>query len=130
MFHPRALAGLALALTLPSLVFAAPLAEDEIDLALVAEEICPLAILDLTLEAPKQLGVTLYSPCHAGQTVVLDHGGLVLTTAVSEIGAVYASLPMVAPDAPVTVTFENGMMADALPPGAPLENLQQVSARY
>lgn len=130
MFHSHALVGLALALSLPGIGWAASQIEDAGDPLMVAEQICPQAILDLTLEGPQQLGVMLYSPCHAGQDVVLDHAGLVLSTTVSAQGGVYASLPKLAPDAPVTVTFENGLMAEALPPGAPLSNLQQVSAHY
>lgn len=135
MFHTRPLAAIALVLTLPSLLAAAPLAEapfaeDGPDLALAAEAHCPQAILDLTQEGPSQLGVTLFSPCHAGQSVVLDHAGLVLSLPVSEIGGAYASLPLLQPGQPVTVTFEGGLMTEALAPAAALEKLQQVSARW
>ena len=122
-------AGLAFALMLPAAVASAdPLVEDE---ALFAEALCPQAILDLTAEGPRQMGVMLYSPCHAGQTVVIDHAGLVLATQVSSIGDVYASMSVVDPAQPVTMTFENGMMAEAMPPVTEqIDNLQHVSARW
>lgn len=127
MFHRRTIAALALFLTLPSLGSATSLAEDGPE---AAEAHCPQAILDLTEEGPNQLGVTVFSPCHAGQGIVLDHAGLAVSLSVSENGGAYASLPLLQADQPVTVTFEDGMMAEAMPPVQRLERLQQVSARW
>lgn len=95
-----------------------------------AESSCAAPILDLTAEGRAQLGVTLLAPCHAGEQVVVDHGGLMLTSVVSAQGGVYASLPLLTVDAPVTVTFADGTMAEAYVSKPQLEHIQDVAARW
>jgi hypothetical protein len=109
---------------------------DPEDLALdaalaAAESSCAPAIVDLTVEAPSQLGVTLLAPCYSAGKVIVDHGGLVLTSALSPMGTLYVSLPVLVSDAPVTVTFADGRMAEAYvtQPSA-VEAVQDVSARW
>jgi hypothetical protein len=124
-----------LAVLLPlDAAFAGPI--DPRDLALdaalaAAESSCAPAIVDLTIEAPGQLGVTLLAPCYAAGKVVVDHGGLVLTSALSPMGTLYVSLPVLVSDAPVTVTFADGHMAEGYvaQPGA-VEAIQDVAARW
>lgn len=109
---------------------------DPEDLALdaalaAAESSCAPAIVDLTVEAPEQLGVTLLAPCYASGKVIVDHGGLVLTSALSPMGALYVSLPVLVSDAPVTVTFADGRMAEAyVPQTGTVEVVQDVAARW
>ena len=106
-------------------------ADAALDAALAAAEAsCAAPILDLTAEGRAQLGVTLLAPCRAGEKVVLDHGGLVLTSVISAQGGVYASLPMLVSDAPVTVTFADGTMAEAYVSKPQLEHIQEVAARW
>ena len=106
-------------------------ADAALDAALAAAEAsCAAPILDLTAEGRAQLGVTLLAPCRAGEKVVLDHGGLVLTSVISAQGGVYASLPMLVSDAPVTATFADGTMAEAYVSKPQLEHIQEVAARW
>ncbi len=106
-------------------------ADAALDAALAAAEAsCAAPIVDLTAEGQAQLGVTVLAPCHAGEKVVLDHGGLMLTSVISAQGGVYASLPMLVVDAPVTVTFADGTMADAYVSKPQLEHIQDVAARW
>lgn len=124
-----------LAVLLPLNVAFAGVIDPE-DLALdaalaAAESSCAPAIVDLTVEAPGQLGVTLLAPCYAAGKVIVDHGGLVLTSALSPAGTLYVSLPVLVSDAPVTVTFADGRMAEAYvtQPGT-VEAVQNVSANW
>lgn len=106
-------------------------ADAAIDAALAAAEAsCAAPILDLTAEGQAQLGVTVLAPCRAGEKVVLDHGGLVLTSVISAQGGVYASLPLLVADEPVTVTFADGTMAEAYVSKPQLEHIQEVAARW
>lgn len=106
-------------------------ADAALDAALAAAEAsCAAPILDLTAEGQAQLGVTVLAPCRAGEKVVLDHAGLVLTSVISAQGGVYASLPVLAADEPVTVTFADGTMAEAYVSKPQLEHIQDVAARW
>ena len=106
-------------------------ADAALDAALAAAEAsCAAPILDLTAEAPAQVGVTLLAPCHAGEKVVLDHGGLMLTSVISAQGGVYASLPVLSADEPVTATFADGTMAEAYVAAPAINNIQDVAARW
>jgi hypothetical protein len=132
------LKGAALALALsggaPGAAFAQNVpdpADLALDMALAeAEGSCAPVVLDLTMEAATQVGVTLLAPCHAGEQVVLDHAGLVLVLQASGQGAFYVSLPVLAEDSPVTVTFEDGSMAETMVRPAGLEAVQDVAARW
>jgi hypothetical protein len=124
-----------LALMLPlNAAVAGPI--DAEDLALdaslaAAEGSCAPAIVDLTIEAPGQLGVTLLAPCYATGKVIVDHGGLVLTSALSQMGTLYVSLPVLVAGDPVTVTFADGRMAEAFVKPAPaVSAVQDVAARW
>ena len=108
---------------------------DSADLALdaalaEAEASCAPAILDLTLEAAAQVGVLVLAPCHAGERVVLDHAGMVLVLVAGAQGDLYLSMPVLAMDSPVTVTFEDGTMAQAPVMPIGLGALQDVAARW
>lgn len=105
-------------------------ADAALDAALVEAESCPMALMDLTAAAVDQMDVTLLAPCYAGQSVVMDHAGLILTGTLSANGALYASLPILQLDAPVTVTFADGMMADAVLTAPVIQNVQDVAARW
>jgi hypothetical protein len=103
-----------------------------LDAALAAAEAgCAPAIVDLTAEGPGQVGVTLLAPCYAGEMVTIDHGGLILTSALSSGGSLYVSMPVLEPDAAVTVTFQGGLMADAtMPESRALQDVQEVAAQW
>lgn len=106
-------------------------ADQALDAALAAAEgSCAPAILDLTLEAAAQVGVLVLAPCHAGQRVVLDHAGMVLVLVAGAQGDLYLSMPVLALDSPVTVTFADGTMAQAPVMPAGLGALQDVAARW
>lgn len=105
-------------------------ADMALDAALAQAESCPMALLDLTAQAVDQIEVTLLAPCYSGQSVVLDHAGLVLTGTLSANGALYVSLPLLQADQPVTVTFADGMMADAMLAAPAIQNVQEVAARW
>ena len=104
-------------------------ADVALDAALAEAEASPQDVLDLTAEGPAQVGVTLLAPCHAGETVVMDHAGLALKAVLSVNGALYVSLPRLQSDAPVTVTFADGTMAEAYLPTA-VSDIQEVAARW
>lgn len=129
----RMLGGLlAFGLTLPLAAMAeVPLdpADVALDAALAEAEASPQDVLDLTAEGPAQVGVTLLAPSHAGETVVMDHAGLALKAVLSGNGALYVSLPRLQSDAPVTVTFADGTMAEAYLPTA-VSDIQEVAARW
>lgn len=105
-------------------------ADAALDAALAISEGCPPALIDLTAASVDQIEVTLLAPCYAGQNVVLDHAGLVMAGTLSANGAFYASLPLLTAHAPVTVTFANGMMAEAVLAAPAIENVQEVAARW
>lgn len=129
----RMLGGLlAFGLSLPLAAMAeVPLdpADVALDAALAEAEASPQDVLDLTAEGPAQVGVTLLAPSHAGETVVMDHAGLALKAVLSVNGALYVSLPRLQSDAPVTVTFADGTMAEAYLPTA-VSDIQEVAARW
>lgn len=104
-------------------------ADVALDAALAEAEASPQDVLDLTAEGPAQVGVTLLAPSHAGETVVMDHAGLALKAVLSVNGALYVSLPRLQSDAPVTVTFADGTMAEAYLPTA-VSDIQEVAARW
>lgn len=98
------------------------------DAALAEAESCPL-VFDLTAQSAMQMGVFLLASCRAGETVILDHAGMKLRLTASPSGALSASLPVLDMDAPVTVTFADGMIAEAtLSP--PISGIQHVAARW
>lgn len=102
-----------------------------LDVALAgAEASCAPAILDLTPEAAAQVGVLVLAPCHAGQRVVLDHAGMVLVLVAGAQGDLYLSMPVLASDSPVTVTFGDGTMVQALVTPGGLGLVQDVAARW
>ena len=102
-----------------------------LDLALAeAEASCAPVVLDLTMEAAAQVGVLLLAACHAGEQVVLDHAGLVVVLQAGPQGDAYVSIPVLAMDSPVMVTFEDGTMAQALLAPAGVEAVQDVAARW
>ncbi len=105
-------------------------ADAALDAALAQAESCPMALIDLTVAAMDQMDVTLLAPCYGGQNVVLDHAGLVMTGKLSANGTLYVSLPVLQADAPVTVTFADGMMAEAILSAPAIRNVQDVAARW
>lgn len=105
-------------------------ADAALDAALAQAESCPMALIDLTASAVSQMDVSVLAPCYGGQSVVLDHAGLVMTGTLSANGALYVSLPMLQADAPVTVTFADGMMAEAVLSAPEVSNVQDVAARW
>lgn len=125
--------GSLLVLTFPCAVAAGPVvgpADAALDAALAEAEASTPDLLDLTAEGPAQVGVTLLAPRHAGETVVMDHAGLALKAALSGNGALYVSLPRLQRDAPVTVTFADGTMAEAYLATPALSDIQEVAARW
>ena len=59
------------------------------------------------------IGVSLSAPCDAGQRVVLRHAGLAVTARTSDQGKLTLALPGMAPEATVSVLFEDGTQATA-----------------
>jgi hypothetical protein len=98
------------------------------DAALAEAEACPV-VFDLTAESFTQMDVFMLAPCRAGESVILDHAGMVLRLTASEQGALAAVLPILDADAPVTLTFADGTMADATLT-FPISNVQDVAARW
>lgn len=130
---PGSLLASLLVLMFPLAVAAGPAvdpADAALDAALAAAEANPPDLLDLTAEGPVQVGVTLLAPSHAGETVVVDHAGLALKAVLSVNGALYVSLPRLQSDAPVTVTFADGTMAEAYLPLPAVSDIQEVAARW
>lgn len=131
----KILSGAALAVGLSGAAFAQSAldpADVMLDAALAEAEGagCAPVILDLTMEGARQVGITLLAPCHAGERVVLDNGGLALVLVASARGDLYLSMPVQAMDSPVSVTFEDGTMAQALLRPVGLDNLEDVAARW
>lgn len=105
-------------------------ADTALDAALMASEACPQDVLDLTAETPIRMGVLLLSPCHAGETVVVDHAGFMIQTQLAGNGALYIALPSAEADAAVTVTYRDGTMQEAYLAPPAIEHIQDVAARW
>lgn len=83
---------------------AAPLADQTAD--------CPVT-LDVFAAPGATLDVALLAPCHAGERIVLRHGGLAVTGKASVAGSLAASLPGLDKDGSVSVIFADGTRIDA-----------------
>lgn len=123
----------AVALTLSlGMAHAAPfdgMSPEAADALLAEAEDCPL-VFDLTALGPDRMEILLLAPCHAGESVVLDHAGLILRVPTSENGALFAAIPMLDAEAPVTLTFADGTMAEAMVMPQPVTEIQDVAARW
>ena len=104
-------------------------ADARIDAALAGAEACPL-VFDVAAAGPGQMEILLLAPCHAGENVVLDHVGMVLRVSTSNDGTLSASLPMLDAESPVTLTFADGTMADALMAPPPVTEAGTVAVRW
>jgi hypothetical protein len=101
-----------------------------LDRALAVVETCAPGILDVTAESTSRMGVLVLAPCHVGESVVLDHAGIVVQTVVAGNGALYVRLPILQADALVTLTYADGTMQEAylLPRG--LTRIEDTAARW
>lgn len=101
-----------------------------LDAALAAAEACPQDVLDLTAVSAAQMDVMLYSPCHAGERVVLDHAGVTVTVKLSANGALFTALPVLGRELPVTATFANGAVTEAYLAPPPIAHIQDTAAHW
>ena len=82
---------------------------------------CPVT-LTLTRAGRAMLDVALAAPCHAGERVVLRHGGLAITARVSDAGRVLMTLPGMEAEGRVSIRFPDGTeaLAEADLPDLPI----------
>lgn len=69
--------------------------------------------LDLLIEPPAMIGLTLLAPCHVNQRVVLRHAGLAVTGRTTATGALFTTLPALDKAGEVEVLFADGKTASA-----------------
>ena len=69
--------------------------------------------LDLIAQPGAMIGLTLLSPCHADQRVVLRHAGLAVTGRTSASGTLFATLPALTAVSVVEAMFPSGEVATA-----------------
>lgn len=77
-----------------------------------AADACAIT-LDLMSEANAMIGVTMLAPCHAGERVVLKHGGLAVTGQTTANGALFTGIPALQSPAMVEVLFSDGETYEA-----------------
>lgn len=100
---------------LPDAVAAAPKsAEPEVlkPVEAVAADPCPVT-LDLSNGENAMIGLTLISPCHANERVVLKHAGLTVSAKTTVTGALFTDIPAMIQDATVEVMFNDGTLTSA-----------------
>lgn len=73
-------------------------------------EPCMTALV-VTAEPAALLQMTLYAPCHAGETAALSHGPLRIPAQLDARGQAMLMIPALAPQAEVSVTFADGTTA-------------------
>jgi hypothetical protein len=88
---------------LPDSVAAAPVVP-EIAKPIITADPCPVT-LDLSNGENAMIGLTLISPCHSNERVVLKHGGLAITAKTTVTGALFADIPALLQKATVEVMF-------------------------
>lgn len=69
--------------------------------------------LDLLVEPPALIGLTLLAPCHINERVVLRHAGLAVTARTTATGALFTTLPALDKAGEVEVLFADGKSANA-----------------
>lgn len=69
--------------------------------------------LDLIAQPGAMIGLTLLSPCHPDQRVVLRHAGLAVTGKTSASGTLFATLPALTAVSVVEVLFPSGEVTTA-----------------
>ncbi len=93
---------------LPAPVIAATTTEP----APVVADTCATA-LDLLVEPPALIGLTLSAPCNINERVVLRHAGLAITARTTATGALFATLPALDKAGEIEVLFADGKTATA-----------------
>ena len=76
----------------------------EIAKPIITADPCPVT-LDLSNGENAMIGLTLISPCHSNERVVLKHGGLTITAKTTVTGALFADIPALLQKATVEVMF-------------------------
>lgn len=75
--------------------------------AAIAADPC-LVTLDLYKDVNAMIGVTLVSPCHKSERVVLKHAGLAITARTTETGVLFTDMPALEESATIEVLFKDG----------------------
>jgi hypothetical protein len=78
----------------------------------VAADPCPVT-LDLADGENAMIGLTLVSPCHSNERVVLKHAGLTITAKTTVTGALFTDIPALLQDATVEVMFKDNTSVSA-----------------
>jgi hypothetical protein len=69
--------------------------------------------LDLMVEPPALIGLTLSAPCNINERVVLRHAGLAITARTTATGALFATLPALDKAGEIEILFADGKTATA-----------------
>lgn len=69
--------------------------------------------LDLLVEPPALIGLTLLAPCHINERVVLRHAGLAVTARTTATGALFTTLPALDKSGEIEVLFADGQSVAA-----------------
>lgn len=69
--------------------------------------------LDLLVEPPALIGLTLLAPCHVNERVVLRHAGLAVTARTTATGALFSTLPALDKSGEIEVLFADGKSVSA-----------------
>lgn len=100
------------AMTTAQATLTLPSAPQSVQPESVAENSCPVTF-DLSSDENAVLRLTLVSPCHKNERVVLKHAGLAVTAKTTVTGALFSDLPALVTDATVEVLFADGTSASS-----------------
>jgi hypothetical protein len=95
----------------------------------IATDPCPVT-LDLSNGENAMIGITLVSPCHVNERVVLKHAGLTITAKTTVTGALFTDLPALLQDATVEVMFSDNTSTSAQISVPELADLQRFAVQW
>lgn len=95
----------------------------------VAADPCPVT-LDLSNGENAMIGITLVSPCHSNERVVVKHAGLTITAMTTVTGALFTDIPALLQDATVEVMFSDNTSASAQISVPEMAKLQRFAVQW
>ncbi|GLS86278.1 hypothetical protein GCM10010873_12520 [Cypionkella aquatica] len=90
---------------------------------------CPVT-LELANSENALIAVTLISPCHANERVVLKHAGLTISAKTTLTGALFTDLPALEQDASVEVMFKDNTSVQASVAVPELASLRRFAVQW